>query len=164
MRASLLGAVLAACAAIGLAAQTSTDPRQDPGASSRMTSMTGCVVGTGTTADPFRLTRVVLSGTPAPSGSTGTTGSTASGAASTGSPTAGAAATSGTGAGTTYALTGIDMKEHVGEQVQVTGTLPTASSTTGSASTGGGASATGSPALPELRVVTVRAMGPCPQG
>jgi hypothetical protein len=128
----------------------------------RMTSMTGCVAGAGTSADPFRLTRVVTGGTSATTGSTGTPGSAASGAASTGSPTTGAAATSGTATITSYVLTGVDMHEYAGQQVQLTGNLPTASSTSGT--TGGGASVTGSPALPELRVVTVRALGPCPQG
>jgi hypothetical protein len=73
-------------------------------------------------------------------------------------PPTGAAATSPAAtAASGYRLSGTDMQPFVGQRVEITGTLaPTAGA---SGATSAGASATGTAAVPEFRVVSVRPVG-----
>jgi hypothetical protein len=154
---------LAATFAVGLAAQstgtagTAGAATQDPQAGSQRsggpTTVTGCLRA-GDTAGTFMLTDVVMTGRPGAAGTAGGTGTTAG--TTTGGTTAGTA-TGGTTAGTGTATGGaaaagqgtanrsitltadstIDLKEHVGHKVEVTGTLAGARGRTADAATTG---------------------------
>jgi len=133
----VIGAALAFALASGAAAQqtgsTTSSSQQGQG---KEVKVTGCLqsaqagLGGATTSsgDRFILTNAMMS-----SGSS----STSTGGATTTKPSTGAGATSSTGTGTTYLLEGktSDLRQHLNQQVEVTGKLESPS-TTGS-TTGG---------------------------
>ena len=168
MRTSMFAAFAVACAAAAFAgqAQTNSGAATAPGASAKpgqTMTLSGCVAAGPTAGDPLRLDNVKAM-SPADVASTQPGGATTSGsenAAATGSEKSGMAKPSA------YVLSGADMHQYVGQRVQVIGSVDTAAAeanphaspeaigTTGV--TGGAAT------LPEFRVQTVKAFGPCPQ-
>ena len=136
----------AAPAAPGGAAQAPTTPRPDPGPSSTPAAQRssdagkvtyiGCVKP-GTGADSFVL-------------------ESASIAPAAGAPSA--VGTSGAGKGTNLNLsarTGTDLKAHLNQKVEVTGTMARPSATAGASASDAGASATAKPAM-NFNVETVK--------
>ena len=198
MKGSLVGACILLSAA-PLFAQTSQPARSRPrlpGAPPQSITMSGCVAGQGSDAQPYSLNNPVVvpssaaapgavgstasaagvqpptvalppppavsptlppAATPTPPSTVGTSGSSASaGAAASASP--GTVASGGTAAAISgYRLSGSDMQPWTGQRVEIVGSVVTKNA--------GVASGAGvSPAMPELRVQSVRAVGgPCPQ-
>jgi len=214
MKGSLVGACILLSAA-PLFAQTSStgaQPPTTPGATPQSITMSGCVAGQGSDAQPYILNNPVVvpssaaapgavgstasaagvqpptvalppppavsptlppAATPTPPSTVGSSGSAAAGTVGTagtpgaaGSASAGAAASASPGtvasggsaaAISGYRLSGSDMQPWTGQRVEIVGSVVTKNA--------GVASGAGvSPAMPELRVQSVRAIGgPCRQ-
>ena len=170
MKGSLVGACILLSAA-PLFAQTSptgAQPPTTPGATPQSITMSGCVAGQGSDAQPYILNnpQVVPStvgssgsaaaGTVGTAGTPGAAGSASAGAAASASP--GTVASGGSAAAISgYRLSGSDMQPWTGQRVEIVGSVVTKNA--------GVASGAGvSPAMPELRVQSVRAIGgPCRQ-
>jgi len=158
MKGSLVGACILLSAA-PLFAQTSStgaQPPTTPGATPQSITMSGCVAGQGSDAQPYILNNPVV--VPSSAAAPGAVGSTASAAGVPASASPGTVASGGSAAAISgYRLSGSDMQPWTGQRVEIVGSVVTKNA--------GVASGAGvSPPMPELRVQSVRAIGgPCRQ-
>ena len=165
MKGLLVGAciLLSAAPLFAQTFPTGAQPPTTPGATPRSITMSGCVAGQGSDAQPYILNNAVVvpssaaaAGTVGTAGTPGAAGSASAGAAASASP--GTVASGGTAAAISgYRLSGSDMQPWTGQRVEIVGSVVTKNA--------GVASGAGvSPAMPELRVQSVRAVGgPCLQ-